>query len=359
MKIDFVLQRYAFLALLAAALFGASTPIAKSLLAENSPQLLAGLLYLGSGIGLGVIALLRRLAGAHPRETSRSDLRGGEWGWLAGAILTGGILGPLLLMWGLQTTAGGSAALLLNAEGVLTTVVAGVLFRESIERRIWLAALVMLAASLLLSYDPHARFSFSIGSLAIIGACLMWAFDNNLTRHISTADPIFIATSKGLIAGGVNVGLGLLRGGHLPPTLPLAGTIMLGFLSYGVSLVLFIYALRHLGSARTGAHFSTAPFFGALVAVFWLGEPVTLLFIVAVALMTLATWVVLSERHEHAHAHEYLAHEHEHVHDEHHQHDHPNSWDSQESHSHWHTHLPLIHSHKHLPDIHHRHSHVH
>ena len=358
MKIDLSLQRYAFLALLAAALFGASTPLAKLLLAKTSPQILAGLLYLGSGLGLLALSIvrgaIRRRASATPKGFG---LRGKDWGWLGGAILSGGVLGPLLLMWGLQTTLASSAALLLNVEGVLTTLVAGVLFSEAVDQRVWLAALVMLAGGVLLSYDPQAKFSFSVGSLAIVGACLMWAFDNNLTRNISAGDPGFIAMSKGLVAGGINLTLGLVQGGHLPPTLSLAGGLLLGFLSYGISLVLFILALRHLGSARTGAHFSTAPFFGATVAVFWLGEPASLLFILAAGLMVFATWLVLSERHEHAHNHEYLAHEHEHVHDEHHRHDHPDGSDGQQPHTHWHEHQLLTHAHKHLPDIHHRHGH--
>jgi drug/metabolite transporter (DMT)-like permease len=324
MKIDLSLQRYALLALLAAALFGASTPIAKRLLVDTSPQILAGLLYLGSGLGLSILFVLRRLLQGRTSESTHSGLHGKDWGWLGGAILSGGVLGPLLLMWGLQTTLAGSAALLLNVEGVLTTLVAGVLFREAVGRRIWLAALVMLLGGLLLSYDPQARFSLSLGSLAIVGACLMWAFDNNLTRNISAGDPGFIAMSKVFAAGGINLALGLMQGGHLPASLPLAGSMLLGFLSYGISLVLFILALRHLGSARTGAHFSTAPLFGAALAVFWLGEPASPLFMLAIGLMVLATWLVLSEQHEHEHSHE---------------------------------HQPLIHTHKHLPDIHHRHGH--
>lgn len=358
MKIDLSLQRYALLALLAAALFGASTPIAKFLLANTSPQILAGLLYLGSGLGLLALSILRRFTQIRTKDSTHSGLHGKDWVWLGGAILSGGILAPLLLMWGLQTTLAGSAALLLNVEGVLTTVVAGVLFREAVDRRVWLAALIMLAGGLLLSYDPQARFSFSLGSLAIVGACLMWAFDNNLTRNISVGDATFIAMSKGLVAGGINLTLALVHGGHLPAPLPLAGGLLLGFLSYGISLVLFILALRHLGSARTGAHFSTAPFFGATLAVFWLGEPASPLFILAVCLMVLATWLVLSEHHEHVHRHEHQTHEHEHIHDEHHQHAHPEGWDGQEPHAHWHEHQPLTHTHKHLPDIHHRHGHA-
>ncbi len=358
MIIDLSLQRYALLALLAAALFGASPPIAKLLLADTSAQILAGLLYLGSGLGLLALWLARRLIRGRGDGLPRIGLHGKDWGWFGGAILSGGVLGPLLLMWGLQTSLASSAALLLNLEGVLTTLLAGLLFREAVGRRVWLAALLMLAGGLLLSYDPRARFSLSPGSLAIVGACLMWGLDNNLTRNISTGDPGFIAMGKGLVAGGINLALGLAQGGHLPSAATLMGGMLLGFLSYGVSLVLFILALRHLGSARTGAHFSTAPFFGATLAVLWLGEPASPLFVLAVGLMVLATWLVLSERHEHEHHHSYQAHRHGHVHDEHHRHPHPNGWDGEEPHSHWHEHQPLIHSHRHLPDIHHRHGHA-
>ena len=347
-------QRYALMALLAAALFGVSTPLAKLLLNnQTSPQLLAGLLYLGSGIGLLLIWLLQR---RQHTPTTEKALQGKDLPWLAGATLCGGVIAPVLLLWGLAGSGASSASLLLNLEGVLTTLVAALVFREAIGRQIWLAAAIMLSASCLLAYDPHAHFLLSLHSLAVIGACLFWGFDNNLTRNISASDPVAITMIKGLVAGSVNLGLALALGNALPALAGIAAGMLLGLLSYGISLVLFIYALRHIGSARTAAHFSTAPFFGALLAVIVLGEPLTLPFIIALGLMVLATWLVLRESHEHEHSHRTMDHEHRHVHDAHHQHRHDGS-EGPEPHSHLHHHEPLTHSHAHLPDIHHRHKH--
>jgi drug/metabolite transporter (DMT)-like permease len=352
--IDFKIQKYALFALLAAALFGASTPLAKLLLDSVSPVTLAGLLYLGSGIGLLAMRMGKaRFSGATSKE---AQLTRPDYPWLVGAILTGGVLAPVMLMWGLTGTTGSAASLLLNFESVITTLVAAVAFREAVSRRIWAASIVMLGGGLLLAYDPAAYFSLSINSIAVIGACLMWAIDNNLTRRISATDPTTIASIKGLAAGTVNILLGQIAGDSVPGISNLASAMTLGLFSYGISLVLFIYALRHLGSARTGAHFSTAPFIGASVAILVLGEPLTVTFAAALILMVLATWLVLTERHGREHAHEYLAHSHPHSHDEHHQHEHAGN-EGPEPHAHAHTHPPITHRHAHLPDIHPRHEH--
>lgn len=353
--IDFKLQKYALFALLAAALFGASTPLAKLLLNGVSPVTLAGLLYLGSGIGLLAIRVGR--AWFSSDETSKeARLELSDYPWLAGAVLAGGIVAPVMLMWGLSGTTASAASLLLNFESVITTLVAAVVFREAVSGRIWIASIVMLSGGLLLSYDPAAYFNLSFNSIAVIGACLMWAIDNNLTRRISATDPTTIAMIKGLAAGVANVSLGQLAGDTVPGASIAAGAMTLGLFSYGMSLVLFIYALRHLGSARTGAHFSTAPFIGASVAILVLGEPLTVTFAVALILMALATWLVLTERHGHEHTHEYMAHSHRHYHDEHHQHEHDGT-EGPEPHAHAHVHLPMTHRHPHLPDLHHRHEH--
>jgi drug/metabolite transporter (DMT)-like permease len=350
--INLHIQRYAFLALAAAALFGASTPFAKLLLGEISPVVLAGLLYLGSGLGLALLRLARG-RNERPRE---ARLAAGDWGWLAGAILAGGVVAPLLLLWGLSTSGAAETSLLLNFEGVMTTLVAAALFREAVGSRVWLAALVMLAGGLVLAYDPQAPLAFSAQSLAIVGACFGWAVDNNLTRKISGADPVVIAMTKGLAAGSCNLALGLALGGTFPVFGAAAGALALGFASYGVSLVLFIYALRHLGAARTGAHFSTAPFIGAALAVPLLGEPVTPGLLAAAALMAIATWLVLTESHLHEHEHGPVVHSHRHLHDEHHHHVH-NGDEGPEPHAHEHAHEPMRHAHPHVPDLHHRHEH--
>ena len=353
--IDFSVQKYALFALLAAALFGASTPLAKLLLDGISPVTLAGLLYLGSGIGLLAIRVGKVLV-SPDKPSSEASLVPSDYPWLAGAVLAGGVIAPVLLMWGLGGTGASAASLLLNFESILTTLVAAAAFREAISGRIWTASIVMLGGGLLLSYDPDAQFYLSLNSIAVIGACLMWAIDNNLTRRISAADPLTIAMIKGLAAGVINLSLGQLAGDAIPKASSIAGAMALGLFAYGISLVLFIYALRHLGSARTGAHFSTAPFIGASVAILVLAESMTVTFGVALLLMAVATWLILTEQHEHEHTHEYMTHSHRHYHDEHHSHEHDGS-EGAEPHAHAHVHLPITHKHPHLPDIHHRHEH--
>jgi drug/metabolite transporter (DMT)-like permease len=350
--IDLSTQRYALVALLAAALFGASTPLAKLLQADITPGLLAGLLYLGSGAGLA----LTKLALGLVRPSTEPPLQAGDYPWLAGAVVSGGIAAPLLLMWGLAGASASGVSLLLNMEGIMTALIAALVFKEAIAGRIWLAACLMLGAGLLLGYDPRLGFGLSLHALAVVAACALWALDNNLTRRISAADPVSIAMIKGLAAGSVNIVAALALGAALPRGLPLAGALALGWLAYGVSLALYIVALRHLGSARAASHFSTAPFIGAALSIDLLGEPVTAGFLAAFALMIAATWLVLTERHGHAHVHESIEHEHLHTHDAHHQHAHRGD-EGPEPHSHPHPHEPLAHSHPHLPDLHHRHPH--
>jgi drug/metabolite transporter (DMT)-like permease len=352
--IDLNTQRYALIALLAAGLFGVSAPLAKLLTGTMAPGVLAGLLYLGSGIALALLQLGRL---AVRRAADESPLRGGDAPWLMGAIFFGGILGPLFLMWGLQHTTGAHASLLLGLEGIFTALLAALAFHEAIDRRVWIAAVLMVAASAVLVW-PGAQGNEAswLGMAAVVAACSCWAIDNNVTRPISSADPVQITCIKGLAAGAFNLLLALSTGGALPDWLSVLAALAIGAVSYGLSLVLFILALRHLGSARTAAHFGSAPFFGAAFAIA-LGEPVTVALLVAMALMALATWLVLTERHEHEHTHEPMAHEHYHEHDAHHQHAHDFPWDARQGHSHRHGHAPMKHKHPHLPDLHHRHGH--
>ena len=341
-------------ALGAALLFGAGTPLAKRLLQGVDPWVLAGLLYLGSGIGLSAWRIARR--------APRVRLAAGEALWFAAAVGFGGVLGPLLLMFGLQGMRASAAALLLNAESVFTALLAWFVFRENFDRRIALGMLAIVAGAVLLSGGASGAEGASgtagglLPALLVLGACLAWGIDNNLTRKVSGVDSTWVASIKGLVAGGVNLALALASGAALP-RYPVAGAAMaVGLLAYGVSLSLFVVALRHLGSAWTGAYFSIAPFFGALLALA-MGDPPTLPLLGAAALMAVGVWLHLTERHEHLHTHEVLEHEHEHVHDEHHRHAHEPGVDATEPHTHWHRHAALTHSHRHAPDIHHRHRH--
>jgi drug/metabolite transporter (DMT)-like permease len=339
-------------ALGAAMLFGASTPFAKQWVGGLSPFVLAGLLYLGSGIGLALVRAVR------DRGLRRPRLPAGEWGWLLGAIGFGGVLGPLLLMIGLARSEAATASLLLNLEAVLTAALAWLVFKENADRRIVLGMLLIVAGGVLLSWShPGSSGNSWLGPLAIAGACLAWAIDNNLTRKVSASDALFVAGSKGLVAGSINTLLGLALGAQLPPPAQALPAMLVGFFGYGLSLVLFVLALRGLGSARTGAYFSTAPFIGAAISILLFGEQTSAGFWAAAALMGLGVWLHLTERHEHEHTHEAMFHTHRHVHDAHHQHEHDFDWDGTEPHTHPHRHQPLTHSHAHFPDIHHRHRH--
>ena len=339
------------LALLSAVLFGASAPFAKLLLGMVSPQLLAGVLYLGAGIGLAVVHGSRAVLGIPAKE---APLRRHDLSWLAAVVVFGGCVGPLLLMLGLARTSAASGSLLLNLEGLATMLIAWVVFRENVDRRLVLGAFAILAGAAVLSWGGKA-VRLDAGAALIATACLAWAIDNNLARKLSSADPVLIATSKGLVAGTVNVGLAFILGAHVPDFATVGVAAMIGFLGVGVSLVLFMLALRHLGAARTGAYFSLAPFIGAVIAVLLLHEPLSGQLVAAGALMAGGLWLHLAERHEHEHAHEALEHEHAHVHDEHHRHAHDGP--VTEPHSHWHRHAPMRHTHPHYPDLHHQHSH--
>lgn len=343
-------------ALLAAALFGVSTPFAKLLLGKIPSVTLAGVLYLGSGVGLGLWLLLSK-SFVRVRRSQEAPLRRADLPWLSVAIFTGGLLGPVLLMFGLARTAASTASLLLNLEGALTACVAWFVFRENVDRRIALGMAAIGLGGLILSWSGKPDLGSLSGSLAIIGACLCWAIDNNFTRKVSAADPIQIAAWKGIVAGVVNCAIGLWLGAHLLPFKPVIVAGVVGFLGYGVSLVLFILALRHIGTARTGAYFSTAPFIGAVVAIILFREALNGWFIAAAALMGVGVWLHLTERHEHRHEHEPMEHEHLHVHHEHHHHKHKPGIDLTEPHSPIHKHEALVHSHAHYPDIHHRHEH--
>ncbi len=341
-------------ALGSAVLFGMSTPLAKLLVGVVSPLLLAGLLYGGSGVGLLIVLAVRQLWA--PPGTSVRLPRREEWRWLAAAIFFGGVAGPVALMYGLVTTAASTASLLLNLEAVFTAMFAWFLFRENFDRRVVMGMLAIVAGGLLLAWTPREPGQASLGSLLIAVACLCWALDNNLTRKVSASDAVAIAGLKGLVAGAVNLSLAMLLGETLPATRVIGATTVVGFLGYGVSLVLFVLALRQLGSARTGAYFSVAPFFGAALAFLLQGEAITWQLVIAGALMALGVWLHLTEHHGHRHEHEPQEHSHPHSHDEHHRHTH-DSWDGSEPHAHTHIHVPLVHSHAHYPDLHHRHPH--
>jgi drug/metabolite transporter (DMT)-like permease len=336
-------------------LFGASTPFAKILLGHMDPWMLAGLLYLGSGAGLFVVRAARRLSGA--KAEGEAGIGGTGWLWLAGAILAGGVAGPVLLMVGLAQTTAAAASLLLNLEGVFTVLLAWFVFGENFDRRIALGMAAIALGGLVLSWQGQPSVAGLLGPLAIAGGCFAWALDNNLTRRVSLSDPMQVAMLKGLVAGAINLALALFRGAPVPDAGIVAAAGLVGLFGYGFSLVLFVLALRHLGAARTGAYFSTAPFIGAAIALVGFGEAVTVQLAAAGALMAFGVWLHLTERHDHGHEHAALEHTHRHNHDEHHRHVHSSSDPAGEPHVHPHRHARLRHAHPHYPDAHHDHRH--
>ena len=334
-------------ALAAALLFGSSTPLAKLLLVGVSPWLMAALLYLGSGIGLTIYRLLRR----EPAVRLRRE----DWPWLAAAIFTGGVLGPGLQMLGLTNMPASGASLLLNAESVFTALLAWFVFRENFDKRVALGMGAILSGLIVLSWPGETKFSGVVPALCVLGACFCWGLDNNFTRKVSLSDATWIALLKGMVAGSVNLCLALLLGAKWPNLPHIAGVMVVGLFAYGASLALFVIGLRHLGTARTGAYFSVAPFFGAALSIAFLYDHLGPRLLAAGAVMAIGLWLHLTEVHIHTHLHLTLDHEHEHTHDPHHQHDHSYPVAPGTSHTHTHHHEPITHKHEHYPDVHHQH----
>lgn len=340
-NLGFILQ-----ALLAALFFGASAPVSKFLLGDISPVFLASFLYLGSGTGIALTKLTQR-------KGTEAGIQRADVKWLAGAIISGGILAPIVLMVSLQNTPASTASLLLNFEGVGTTLIALLFFKESISRRAWAAILVITLASIFLSTDLSSGFGLSLGALGVILACVLWGLDNNLTRNISGKDPLVIVASKGLVAGTFSFLLAWALGNPFPAAATILGTLVMGFVCYGLSTLLFIRSMRGLGAARTSALYGTAPLAGVLLSIVIFGEIPSVFFILAAILMVGGALLLINESHSHAHVHTAIVHEHSHNHaDPMHTHD-----DSKGIHSHEHEHPIEEHEHDHMPDIHHRHGH--
>jgi len=345
--LPFILQ-----ALLAAIFFGASAPIAKLLLGDNiAPIFLAAFLYLGSGTGISLVKLTQRM---RSKEVEAS-IKPPDIKWLAGAVIAGGILAPIILMISLQNTSASMASLLLNFEGVGTTLIALLFFKEAIGRRAWTAIIVITLASIFLSTNFKSGFGLSLGALGIILACMLWGLDNNFTRNISGKDPLAIVAWKGLVAGTFSFFLAFFLGDQIPSLKSILGILVLGFVSYGLSTMLFIRSMRGLGAARTSALYGTAPLAGVLLSIVIFRELPSFLFIIATILMIGGALLLINEGHSHSHVHTVLFHEHSHSHkDPYHSHADANA---DEVHSHEHEHPAEEHAHDHMPDIHHRHEH--
>jgi drug/metabolite transporter (DMT)-like permease len=334
--------------LVSALAFGASAPFAQRLVDGQDAQMLAGLLYLGAAVVLWLLG--------GPARRREARLRSGDLARLGVVIAFGGVLGPLLMLLGLQHVTGTTGALTLNLEAPLTALVAVLWFGEYLGARGWSATFTIVLAATLLAVAPGSLGGDVVGVTAIALACACWAIDNNLTQQLTLRDPISIVRTKATVAAAVNIAIAATRGTSWPAARVVLATLLLGAVSYGLSILLDAYALRLIGAAREAALFATAPFAGVVIAVA-LGEPFTVVSGVALVLMAVGAVGMLTDRHAHEHRHEPLVHEHRHVHDDHHQHVHPPDVDPREPHTHWHEHGRLVHAHEHVSDVHHRHAH--
>jgi len=334
----------------AAALFGASTPLAKDLLGDIRPQLLAGLLYAGAAIALSLTLRWHR----SPIE---ARLRRSDTPMLAAVTLSGGVVAPVLLLIGLERVTGIAGSLLLNLEAVATLALALLVFGEHLDRRAVAGATAIVAAAAVLGLGGGESKADLVGVLCIAAACLCWAVDNNLTQRLSGRDPFAIVRVKAAVAGGVNLVLALALGASVPAATAVVGALVLGGAAYGISVVLDAYALRWVGAARESAYFATAPLFGVATAIIVLGESITTAEAAAIAVMGAGVYLLVTERHRHAHTHVPIEHDHRHRHDDgHHDHVHPDGGIVAE-HSHPHEHVATTHNHPHVSDAHHRHDH--
>ena len=342
--------------ILAALLFGISAPLSKLLLDGVDPIVLAGLLYLGAGGSLGLLLIATRLMGIRNTE-ARLERR--DVPWLLGAIIAGGIAGPILLLLGLKLTPAATASLLLNFEVVATGALAFAMFRESVGRSAWIAIAAVAVGGAFLSIDPSGGWGVSVGALLVLGACVAWGFDNNFTGRISLKDPKRIVAIKGLAAGSFSFLLAIALGRPLPTLATTVYALLLGTVSYGASIALFVQSLRRVGAARTGALFGMAPFIGVALSLAMFRQLPEWTFFAALPLMIVAAFLLTRERHEHEHTHLKTTHLHSHRHDDdHHDHAHEGIEQSSDPHVHEHTHLETSHSHAHRPDPHHRHDHA-
>jgi len=342
-------------ALLAAVLFGISAPIAKLLLGEIDPVMLAAFLYLGSGFGLMLVRGVQRIF--HAPGEGEARLTRGDLVWLAGATLAGGVMGPVILMYSLRGTPAATASLLLNFESVATSVIAAIVFKEMVSSRAWFAIMMITIAAILLSVNPDAAWGFSLGALGVVAASFLWGLDNNLTGNISAKDPVTIVTIKGLAAGSFSLLLALSVGESLPEWEVILKACLLGSVSYGLSIMLYVRALRGLGAARTSGLFSTAPLSGLVLSLLLFRESPNSLLLLALLMMAVGTYLLVNERHAHPHFHPQFIHDHSHSHtDSHHDHTH-DPVKTPQTHAHMHNHTEIEHQHEHLPDTHHRHSH--
>jgi len=339
-------------AILAAALFGMSAPLSKLLLAEISPLMLASLVYLGAGMGMLIIDLIRRVLNAKPIE---ARLEKKELPYILAMIILD-ILAPISLMIGLTMTSAANAALLNNFEIVATSLIALIIFREAVGKRLWVALTLITLASVLLSTQDISNLSFSLGSIFVLLSCVFWGLENNCTRKLSIKDPLQVVILKGIGSGTGALIVAAIANELSLSTLFIIPALLLGFFAYGLSIFFYVKAQRTLGAARTSAYYAVAPFIGVILSFIFFNEAISLSFIFAILIIIVGTYFAVSEDHEHDHTHIEISHEHRHHHEDSH-HNHHHETQAEKEHAHSHVHEKMLHKHAHTPDIHHHHIH--
>jgi drug/metabolite transporter (DMT)-like permease len=339
-------------AVLAAALFGMSAPFSKLILKEIPPLLLSSLLYLGAGIGMLAIDIVRKLADVKRHE---ARLVKQEMTYVVLMVLLD-IAAPIFLMLGLTKTTSSTASLLSNFEIVATSIIALVVFKEAIGKRLWISITLIIISSIILSIEDFGNFSFSLGSVLVLLACVSWGIENNCTRKLSLKDPLQVVIIKGFGSGIGALIIAVFAKEVLWNTRYILLALLLGFFAYGLSIFFYVTAQRELGAARTSTYYAVAPFIGVGISFFAFSEPVTASFVLAAVVMVIGTYFAVAERHSHNHTHKLMEHEHRHNHSDGH-HNHSHSYPFKGDHSHPHVHQEMVHAHEHTPDIHHSHSH--
>ena len=340
-------------AILAAALYAINIPLAKLLLVQVEPTMLAALLYLGAGLGMIIYRLCKKLLGKPQRAAS---LTRKELPYTLAMIILD-IAAPILLMLGISQTNSANVSLLNNFEIVATSLIALLLFKEVISHRLWLAIGLVTLASIILSFEGSEAFVFNQGSLLVLGACICWGFENNSTKMLSNKSSEEIVIIKGCCSGLGSLSIALLLGEAQPALLYLAAALLLGFVAYGMSINFYILAQKDLGAAKTSAYYSIAPFLGVAFSLLLLGEQPSYLFYIGLVLMIISTYFMVMDTielqhthlhthiHSHPHRHGKLVHTHSHSHQHSHLHIH-----SGDANSHSHQHQELGGSHDHLHD---------
>lgn len=339
-------------AILAAALFGMSAPFSKLLLTKLSPLFLSALLYLGAGLGMLAIDTFKRLMKI---ERVEARLTKNELPFVILMVLLD-VLAPISLMFGLKMTSAANAALLNNFEIVATAIIALIIFKEAIANRLWFSIALITLSSIILSITDWNSFSFSLGSIFILLACISWGFENNCTRKLSIKDPLQVVVIKGFGAGFVALAISVFYKSIQLDIFYIVLSLVLGFFAYGMSIFFYVRAQRNLGAARTSAYYAIAPFIGVLISYIIFKESITIKFVIAFIIMLAGTYLAVAEKHVHKHMHQNIEHEHRHNHsDGHHNHTHIEKAIGE--HSHLHKHEEIIHIHEHTPDLHHSHKH--